>query len=114
MLYNSSEEIIAEDYFKFINDTIGFSALGMSLVSIKFQNSSGVATFLFLVLLVWTFSKGKEYQKIANRYLEHMKKRKSMFQVFWNMKFYLLGMATLFSVVVGALSEELVNSLVIF
>ena len=104
MLYSSQEDAIADGYFAFINDVIGILALTLAATSLQFEHAEPFAWTFFIVIILWTFSKGKEYKRIAKRYVDMHPGIIGKVRLFWKMKIYLIGVTFLFFTALGKLN----------
>lgn len=105
MLYDSPEEEIADRYFSFANDVIGVLGISLAATALQFENPEPFGAFFFVVLMLWTFTKGSEYRKIAKRYIARYKGFFGSIALMWRLNIYLVGFTSLFSIAMGKLTK---------
>lgn len=105
MLYSSEEEQVAANYFTFSNDVIGVLAVSLAATALQFKNPQPFAWFFLAVVLVWSFSKGAEYRKIAKRYTERYQGILGAIALVWKLNIYLVGFTSLFLIGRGVITE---------
>lgn len=105
VLHSSQDDQVATNYFTFSNDVIGVLAVSLAATSLQFEHPEPFAWFFFVVVFIWTFSKGTEYRKISRRYTERYKGVLGFLVLMWKLNIYLVGFTTLFLIGVGVIDK---------
>ena len=111
MLYSSSEELVADNYFSFINDVIGVLSVTLSATAMQFSKPEPFAWIFLFIIVLWSISKGDEYKRIAKRYLEDYKGVFGSVKIFWKMKIYLIGVSMLLSTALGLVNQNVIYTI---
>lgn len=106
MLYQSTEEAIADNYFTFANDLVGTISLSLAATALQFDHPKPFAWFFLVALGFWIGSKKTEYRQIADRYTEQRYRGIRVLALLWRIKIFLIGATLLFVIAMGWLTKE--------
>jgi len=100
MIYQSSEDIIANNYFKHLNGTLAFIVLGIYFSIIELDHFQNYAIFSSLLITFYLIFNFKEYDRIAQNYIKRYRGIRQIIPFCRNLIF-MTSMTLLISAAVG-------------
>ncbi|GEM_PF-6394819 len=111
MLYSNQEEAVAESYFTFANDIAGILAVTLAATALQFEHPEPFAWFFLFIIVLWAFSKGADYRRIAKRYVARFKGVFGYIALFWKIKIFFIGTMCLTYVGAGVITKNVIYKL---